>query len=342
MRVLTLTFVLCSLAAAGEDLRLYSEIRAIRNGQKLIWRDPGAVERKDLRYGSGGLAGAPRAPFTFLGEEKHGFSPKVLVRDGAGRKWSVKFGNEVGPDIFGARIAWALGYYAEPTYYVARGTIRRAGAVKGMEDYIDAAGRFRHARFQLRSAPPEFLKGVSWSWKENPFVGTRQLHGLKVLVMLLSNWDSKDIRDARRGSNTSIYRDGGRYLFFVNDWGGSMGDWGWGPSRIVQHFTHSKWDCKDYRKQSRKFVELEEDGDLDWGYEGAHKKSMAEDVSRDDVRWLMQYLGRLTDGQIRTGLIASGATAGEAACFTQGLRIRIRELAAVSRRPVARVARVAP
>ena len=46
-------------------------------------------------------------------------------------------------------------------------------------------------------------------------------------MMLLSNWDDKDIRDAhRRGTNTAIYRDGNRYLFFIDDWGGSMGHWG--------------------------------------------------------------------------------------------------------------------
>ena len=52
----------------------------------------------------------------------------------------------------------------------------------------------------------------SWAWNDNPFVGTRELHGLKMLVMLLSNWDTKDRRDVARGSNTAIFehafRDG--------------------------------------------------------------------------------------------------------------------------------------
>ena len=67
-------------------------------------------------------------------------------------------------------------------------------------------------------------------------------------MMLLSNWDDKDIRDAhRRGTNTAIYKDGGRYLFFIDDWGGSMGHWG-------KVLARSKWDCVDYYRQSADFI----------------------------------------------------------------------------------------
>ena len=46
--------------------------------------------------------------------------------------------------------------------------------------------------------------------------------------MMLSNWDNKDVRDVKRGSNTAIFQtpsEGGledRYL--ITDWGGSMGN----------------------------------------------------------------------------------------------------------------------
>lgn len=316
--------------AAQPKLRLYSEVPAIQKGQKLLWRNPGAVERKSLRYGEGGRELAPLPPFTFIEKDGSGTSPKVLVRDRAGRKWSVKFGEEVSADVFGSHLAWALGYYSEPTYYVARGTIQKIGAVQDLGKCVDGAGRFQHARFQLRSKYPEYLTGVSWSWKENPFLGTRELSGLKILLMLLSNWDDKDIRDERIGSNAAIYRAGSRYLFFVNDWGASMGDWGWGPTRLMLHLTHSKWDCRDYSKQSSKLVEIKDDGELDWGYRGAHKESMTAGVSRSDMRWFMRYLGRLSSQQIHAGLLASGASASEAACFTETLMVRIRKLAAVA------------
>jgi len=108
-----------------------------------------------------------------------------------------------------------------------------------------------------------------------------------------------------------------------------MGDMGRGPGRLVQHFTHSKWDCADYHKQSLKLVKID-DGELDWGYRGAHN-SMSEGLSQADVRWLMNYLGRLRREQIHAGLVASGATAAEAACFTDSVMIRVGELNKVAR-----------
>ena len=45
-----------------------------------------------------------------------------------------------------------------------------------------------------------------------------------------------------------------------------------------------------------------------------------------DVAWLCRYLGRITDGQLRTALAASGATADETASFAASLRDRIVQL----------------
>jgi hypothetical protein len=333
VKVLTLRIALAgSLLAAGhQPQRPYSTVPGIARGTASLWTEPALARTRDLRYGVGGAQGQPRAPFTFLKGDDSGTTPKVLVRDAAGRQWSVKFGKEVSADVFGAHLAWALGYYAEPTYYVARGRFRNAKALHGLEDYIDATGRFEHARFQLRSRHPEYLPDVGWSWAENPFVGTRQLNGLKILMMLLSNWDNKDIDDAvKRGSNTAIYRERRRYAFFVNDWGAALGGWGRGPTRYVWYITRSKWDCQDFSKDTRKFIEVK-DGRLDWGYKGRHSDAMMEDVTARDIGWLMQYLGRLTDGQIRGGLLASGATAEEASCYTEALRMRIRDLAGIPR-----------
>ena len=309
---------------------MYSDVPALRNGRALLWHDPGRLDRLDLRWGTGGRSLAPRAPFTMLKEDGSGTTPKVLVRDAAGRQWSVKFGKEVSPDVFGSRVAWALGYYAEPSYYVAEGTFRHAVALKRLENYIDAAGHFKRARFQLRSKYPEYLADVGWSWTKNPFAGTHQLNGLKILMMLLSNWDDKDIDDAlKRGSNTAIYREGNTYLFFVNDWGAALGDWGHGPTRYMWYISRSKWDCKDYAHQTGKFVKVE-DGRLDWGYRGTHSKSMTDGVTPADIAWIMSYLGRLTDRQVHAALLASGATAAEAACYTEAIQWRIAQLAEVS------------
>jgi hypothetical protein len=278
----------------------------------VLWRDPGAVERLDLRYGSGGPELRPRAPFTYMGKDDSGSTRKIRVRDAAGRRWVVKFGEEARPDTFASRIAWAAGYYTSVNYFVPRG-------------YVRGYGRFAAGRFQLRSRSPEYLDGVSWSWERNPFVGTPQLNGLKVVMMLLSNWDSKDSRDAWRGSNNSVFREGGRHLYFVDDWGASMGRAG------ACLFSRSKWDVRDYLKQSPKFIREVKGGEIEWGYKGTHRGSIAEDIRIIDVRWIMRYLGRLTDAQLRAGLLSSGATPREAALYTKALRYRIRQLEDVSR-----------
>jgi hypothetical protein len=324
VRALTSLLLVCLAAAAGEDSRDYTTVAGLRRGNAVLWHDPGAVERLDLRYAAGGRALAPRAPFQFLKEDDSGTNPKVKVRDAAGREWVVKFGTEARPDTFGSRLAWAMGYYTEVNYFVGSGVIRGARDLKRARKVIDEAGRFEGARFQLRSKTPQYLAGVSWSWDGNPFLDTPQLNGLKVLMMLLSNWDDKDIRDAhRRGTNTSIYKDGGRFLFFVDDWGGSMGHWG-------HYLTRSKWDAVDYYRESADFVKGVKDGVVDWGYKGTHTDRMTDELRVADVRWLMRYLGRVTDAQLFAGLRASGATVDEAGVFTRALRIRIDQLRAVA------------
>src|SRR5574341_1488208 len=119
-------------------------------------------------------------------------------------------------------------------------------------------------------SPPDLkhFDAHSWAWNDNPFVGTRELNGLKILMMLLSNWDNKDVRDVHRGSNTAIFeypidsiatssksrsRSGpsaatveARYL--IIDWGAALGAWG---NNVVQR---GRWDAKAYAEQSEIFV----------------------------------------------------------------------------------------
>ncbi len=46
----------------------------------------------------------------------------------------------------------------------------------------------------------------------------------------------------------------------------------------------------------------------------------------DDVRWLCQYLGRLSDLQLHAALVTSGASPGEVRRFARALRARIEQL----------------
>src|SRR5262245_19529945 len=90
-----------------------------KSGAAILWRDPGPVEQLDFTSGPGGQAGRPEPPFRFVDEVLTGSNPKIRVDDAKGVRWMVKFGDEVGPQTFAARLAWAVGYFALPTYYVA-------------------------------------------------------------------------------------------------------------------------------------------------------------------------------------------------------------------------------
>ncbi|MGA7239220.1 MAG: hypothetical protein WBY44_26295 [Bryobacteraceae bacterium] len=329
MRSFTLFLLASALVAAtvaSDDPRPYTDVPEIVHGQSAIWHDPGVVEQLDFRYGIGGADHAPAPPFSFIKEDTSGTTPKVQVKDADGREWAIKFGHEAKPDTFGTRMVWAVGYWTEPNYFIANGTISGVHNLMRAHDYVDEAGRFHDGRFQLRTDDPKYLENINWNWDRNPFVGTHELNGLKIMMMLVSNWDDKDYRDAAtRGANTAIYQQGDRYIFFIDDWGASFGNWG-------KLLTRSKWNCHDYYDESHDFVKGLGMG-IEWGYTGQHSDLMKQGVHPSDVKWLMQYLGRITDEQIRTGLLTSGASEEEAHNCLEGLRMRIGQLRTVANFP---------
>src|SRR6267143_5650676 len=71
---------------------------------RLLWKDPGDVERIDFTYPAGGAKNTPQPPFSFISEKLGGSSPKVLVRDSAGVKWRVKGGPEPKAESFVTRV----------------------------------------------------------------------------------------------------------------------------------------------------------------------------------------------------------------------------------------------
>jgi hypothetical protein len=177
----------------------------------------------------------------------------------------------------------------------------------------------------------KWLEEETWSWNENPFLetrgGQRALAGLKVVMMLTSNWDAKDGRDEHRGANTSIYLNRRRaqpeHVYSFDDWGASMGKWG-------SVWTREKWDAEHYMKQTDGFVEGVEGDFVKWGYDGTHEDDIKDNITVKDVRWIYRYLGRITEKQLREGLIASGAEPEEIAIFVPAIRQRLDQLKQVA------------
>jgi hypothetical protein len=316
--------------------RLRSELKRraageapLRSTRAVIWRDPGPVDQRDLAAGPGGREGAPAPPFNFVEEHSTGSQPNVSVRDARGRVWRVKWGPEVHTEAFATRIAWAAGYFAEITYFVSSGTIEGANELQRAKQCIETGGGFRDARFELDE--PGVVKHFdehSWAWNDNPFVGSRELNGLKIVMMLLSNWDNKDVRDVARGSNTAIfeYKVGqvheARYL--IIDWGAALGTWG---SNVL---SRGRWNYEAFASQNDEFITGTEGETMLWGYKGQRTADAVQGITRDDVRWLYKRLARLKDDQVAAALRASGGTESEIADFTKALRVRLDRLREVA------------
>ena len=293
--------------------------------ENIVWKNPGAVEALDFAAGPGGKKKVPTPPFTFLEENMGGSNPKIKVKDAQGTTWHVKWGSEVNAEVFATRIAWAAGYFVDPAYFIASGKIIGARGLKRAKKYVKSDGSFTEARFERhKNKDATVLEGEEgWLWEENPLVGTRELNGLKIIVMLTSNWDNKDRRDVGRGSNTAIieYRNRNRIerRYMITDWGASMGKWGGVMSR-------EKWDAKGYEKQTSDFIKEVERGLVEFGYSGQHSGDFKKGIRVSDVKWLLTYVGRITDGQLRNGLRASGATPEEVEIFTRSIRNRINQM----------------
>ena len=296
------------------------------DNKAVLWARPGNVTVADWTWGPGGEARAPKGPFEFVAEDFKGTNPKIKVRDANGERWTMKFGGEDHGDVFAARLLYALGYEAQSSYFVRGGTVTGAHGLKRARPFLGKHGEFAYSRFkQHDSKKVTLVEDMDWSWTDNPFVGTHELNGLKIVMMLMSNWDAKDSRDGK-GSNTAIYArsgSGGRELQYAfDDWGATLGKWG-------GFFSRDKWNAEGYSDQTSSFVRIDGDA-IRWGYRGKHNADITSGIRVDDVQWLLTYLSGVTDEELRAGLRASGATPSDTDTYARAIRERISQLQRVA------------
>src|SRR5262249_44905972 len=161
----------------------------------------------------------------------------------------------------------------EPAFFVPSGSISGVHGLKRAKHFIAKDGSFKSARFKLREHhAPKPGEDRAWSWTENPFIGTPELGGLKIMIMLTSNCDTKDARDGE-GSNNEIVEtpDGSPSWYAVTDWGASLGKAG-------GFLKRDRWDWNGYRVQTAKFVHMTPGGAIDWGFRGKHQRDITAGV----------------------------------------------------------------
>jgi hypothetical protein len=286
---------------------------------QVLWRDPGAIASRDLFWGIGSQSRAPRGPFKFVEEKTSGTQPKIVVTDVNGVTWDVKFGPEVHAEIAASRLIQAVGYFVEEHYFVPSGRIEGMSALERARDHIDASGEFAGARFTRRDLNIAETE-EEWTFKENPFVGQKELSGLLILMTMLNNWDirGESNNDVVRATTPSGAQER-RYL--VGDLGATFGRMG---GRIS---SHSKWKLEDY--QAEGFIEKVEDGVVHLDYDGID--SDMDRVPLEHARWFASLVSQLTHNQVRRALEAAGATPAETDGFSNRFMEKVSELQAVVR-----------
>ncbi|HSB09611.1 MAG TPA: hypothetical protein VLM38_09015 [Blastocatellia bacterium] len=296
---LMLSLMVHSAAGNLKDKKVRAE------GKPVLWQQPDNIASRNLLLGPGGEELKPDlSTITFIKEEPGGYSKKYRVRDGSGHEWVAKIGKESQSEAAASRLLWAVGYNTDITYLVPRVTI--AGK-----------GTFENVRLEAR---PENVKRLDeWKWDDNPFIGTPEFQGLKVMMVLLENWDIKD-------SNNKILQvhkkqtgeDELRYV--VSDLGGTLGKTGGIASR-------SRNKPADFVKA--KFVEHVRGNRVELNYNGK-RKDLFRDITVDQARWIGGLLSQLSDDQIGDAFRAANYSPQEVQMLTAAIRSRIDELAALS------------
>jgi hypothetical protein len=227
------------------------------------------------------------------------------VKDAAGNEWIAKLGKEAQPDTAANRLLWALGYETEIAYLVPKLT-------------IEGKGDFENVRLEAR--PSDVKRIGNWKWEDNPFKGTPPFQGLKILMVMINNWDMKDDNNeilAERGATTGE----GELRYIISDLGGSFGKTGGFISR-------SRNKPSDYVKAD--FIEKVKGDTIDFNYGGKNKK-LFENITVTDARWLSNWLGQLTDEQIKDAFRAANYSAAEVDSLTAAFKERITTLSNITK-----------
>jgi len=294
----------------GQKSKPTKEIESIPAGKPVLWTEPADLRSRDLYWGQGGRAMQPDlSTVTLIKKEKGGYSTKYRVRDGSGREWVAKLGKEAKGETAAVRLMWAVGYFSDINYLVP--TVR----VEGLNQTLT------NVRFGLR---PENIKRIDgWQWDRNPFVGTRQFQGLKVMMALLNNWDIKDSNNkvlVPRGDKS----DEKELHYMIADLGGSFGKVSHIPRFL--YFKPDRNNPKAYVKT--RLVDKVKNGRVDFHFK-LRRSYLFKDITVEDVDWITTWLSRLSDRQIEDAFRAANYNPDEVRMMTQGVRSRIRELTAV-------------
>src|SRR5690349_5851690 len=299
---LTLLLLALPLSAAAQDKNKDKKDKKPLTGTPVFWRAPEDIEQRNLILGAGGEEMKPGiSRVTFIEQKTGGYSTKYRVRDAKGNEWVAKIGKEAQPDTAANRLLWALGYETEIAYLVPK--------LK-----IEGKGEFENVRLEAR--PKSVKRSGNWMWDNNPFMTTSEFKALKILMVMINNWDMKDDNNeilAPRGDDSGQ----GELRYIISDLGGSFGKTGGVISR-------SRNKPSDYVKAD--FIDGVKGDVIDFHYSGKNQK-LFEGLTVADAAWLSKWLGRLSDEQIKDAFRAANYTPEEVDMLATAFKARANALA---------------
>jgi hypothetical protein len=271
-------------------------------GKPVLWEQVNIADQ-DLYLGPGGAAMKPDiSKVTFIKEETQGHNKKYRIKDANGMEWVAKFGSEAQPETAAVRILAGLGYKTEINYLVPSLT-------------IPGKGTFQNVRLEAR--PANFDRLDIWKWKDNPFVGTDQLQGLKIMMVFFTNWDLLDLQNkVIRVNDNGQVQD----WYVISDLGATFGKVG--NNNLPFFFRLGRQTNKPEAWEQAGFISSVKGDTIDWDFRGKGR-SLMDDITLSNARWLADRLKQFSDKQIDDAFRAANYTPEQITALRNGFKTRV-------------------
>jgi hypothetical protein len=299
-----LSLILIVMAAAGT-----AQDKPKKNGpagKPVLWEQVNVADR-DLYNGPGGEAMKPDLSMVdFIEADTSGHNKKYRIKDAVGNEWVAKLGREAQPEVAAVRILYGLGYRTEINYLAP--TIN-----------IPTKGSFENVRLEAR---PKNAKRLDiWKWEDNPFVGSNELQGLKIMMVFFTNWDLLDMQNKVVRVSTD---NGVEDQYIISDLGATFGRLG--NNNLPFFFRLGRQTNKPDTWEQAGFIKDVKDGKLQFDFTGGKSRNILNDVTVGNGRWLADLLMQLSDKQLDDAFRAANYTPEQIETLRNGFKTRVAEL----------------
>ena len=307
--ILVILLLFVSFADAQKKSKKQN-VAAAPVGRPVLW-ERGDIKSRDLFYGPGGQEMVPDVSrVEFIRQETGGHNKKFRIKDANGRIWVAKLGTEAQPETAAVRLLYGLGYKTEINYLVPTIT-------------IPTKGTFKNVRLEAR---PDNVKRLDeWQWKNNPFVGTNELQGLKVMQVFMNNYDLLDLQN----KVLQVDGPGGPELqYIISDLGSTFGKFG--NNNLPIFFRFGRRANSPIAWSKAKFIKGTKNGYIVLATKGSKGRSLMKNITLEQARWLADLLLQLDERQMNDAFRAANYSPADVDILTKAAQRRIAEIDRIS------------